>query len=591
MSSEKRKLIVRVAFSLLGFALLGIAFALAVKWRQSAFDESRVAITIDGPRQAMSNQSENYVLICENNNRATLENVEIFLDYGENFVPDPNSFFVKESDRKVKILIGKIKGRGKKEIAFSGKFYAPRKHMVYLNAVLRYHPLGTSAVFEKQGQVGVEIKSSPLTLNVSAPLDAANGNEVEYKVEYENPGEYIFDDLILEAQYPEGFSFSSAESYPDRGNNIWELGDLIAREKGEITIRGNLDGQRNEGKAIKIFLYSNKGGEKVFYGEEERFTKIIVSPLVILQKLNDDEKTNINQGQILNYSLIYRNEGEIGLRDVIITLKIKEPKGNVLDYSRLNPEDGAYDSSTQTIIWRASHIKNLSYLAPGASGEIRFSVPVKEKIDIADKDKKNFIVETIAEIDSPDVPLLLASNKIISSNKLTLKLNSKVILDVLGFYNDSNLKNQGPIPPQVGKETDYAIHWKITNVSNDLENTEVSAFLPPGVKWKGMVYPEKEEDKIEFNPRSNQIIWKIGKLNNGVGIIRPVREISFQVSVVPEEHQKGNPIKLLEKSILSAQDLFTGEKIYLEVKEKNSYLSEDSGLNAQNYNVVSMSEE
>ena len=73
-----------------------------------------------------------------------------------------------------------------------------------------------------------------------------------------------------------------------------------------------------------------------------------------------------------------------------------------------------------------------------------------------------------------------------------MKINSKVILEVEGYHKDKNITNSGPMPPVVGSETTIALHWLITNISNDISGVRVAAHLPTGVIWKDKIYPEGE---------------------------------------------------------------------------------------------------
>jgi len=90
-----------------------------------------------------------------------------------------------------------------------------------------------------------------------------------------------------------------------------------------------------------------------------------------------------------------------------------------------------------------------------------FSVPVKSTIPVESSQDKNFTVHLLRKIDSPDIPVPDGSDKIIGSNDLELKLASKVLFNVYGYYNDSKIKNSGPIPMQVGSPTTFTIHWSV----------------------------------------------------------------------------------------------------------------------------------
>jgi hypothetical protein len=163
-------------------------------------------------------------------------------------------------------------------------------------------------------------------------------------------------------------------------------------------------------------------------------------------------------------------------------------------------------------------------------------------------------------------------------------LASKVLFDTRGFYNDSKLKNAGPIPLQIGKETTFTLHWSITNVSNDLAGAKVIASLPTGVRWVGSVYPT--DASLAYNPRTNQLVWDAGNVDAGAGVLSPVKEVLFQVGVTPQVNQLGQSLVLLNKSIFSATDNFINKDITLSADQKDTQLLEDPAVGFNNGKVA-----
>jgi len=284
---------------------------------------------------------------------------------------------------------------------------------------------------------------------------------------------------------------------------------------------------------------------------------------------------------VLKYSITFQNTGSVGLRGSIITAEIKS---NVVDFSKLNVESGSYDSTKNIITWKASDVPALTNINPGAGGAVHFSIPVKTIIPIDNKLSKNFVVSSIAKIDSPDIPTPIDSNKIIGSNKLELRLASKVIFDTKGYYTDPVIKNSGPIPMVTGSETTFTMHWQIINVSNDITGASVVSSLPSGVRWVGNIFPTNE--KISYNQRTNQIVWNAGDVLAGSGVQGRPREIAFQIGVTPQANQIGNPVDLLNKSVFTATDDFVGLDITLSGDKKNTLLYEDPAVGFVNANVA-----
>lgn len=569
---------IKVSLVIIGVvAVSALVIWAVIKIKNSAFDESRVTLKIEGIEKVDSTRLMQYKIIYKNDNRTALKDAEIFLNYSENFQPEDNVNLKYINSNNSKIYLGEIESRSEKEVELKGKFYAPEGYVVHLKATLQYRPSNFNSIFETVGKKSINVRSAPILLEIDAPLEAADGNDIEYLIDYENISSRYFNNLRLEVKYPEGFDFSSANPEPSEGNNIWYFGNLNVGGKGQVKIKGSITGSENEAKVVKLKLGAlDDNNNFVTYSQREKLTRMIVSPLSISQTVNGLISLNVHTGDELKYKLIYRNNGEIGLRNVIITVEIES---TVLNLSKIR--GGSYNSSNSTITWKAVDIPQLANLQTGEGGSIDFSVPVLEKIPIESDRDKNFTIISVAKIDSPDITTSIGSNKIIGSNKLEIKLNSTVILDTEVRYSGGNIKNSGPIPPKVGEKTTYTINWSVTNVHNDISGIKVVSSLPTGIGFTGEISPDSEEERISFNDRTNQIIWDIGNLENGVGVISPKKEVSFQVSVTPQVSQVKKKLILLNSSAITAEDLFTSDTIKSEIKEKNNKIADD-----MNYKVI-----
>ena len=572
-----------------GAIALGVIFLIAsftvgyVKFKQSAFKESNVTIKIEGPSEVNGSENAKYKVTFKNDNRSDLSNAQILLNYPENFKPKENQDLKINDPANSKIIVGTIKGRAEKSFEITGDFFAAKDDVVYLNATLEYSPSDFSIKFQAKNQLGVKVGSSPLFLEIEAPLETVSGSKTDYVINYKNTSSEYFDGLRLKVEYPDGFSYISSDVSPSEGNNVWYLGSLGPNQDGKIVITGNIKGSGEEGKTIKAYLgYSGADGKFAVYNQKERITKIASSILSISQSLYNQTDLNIDPGEVLRYTIKFANNGDIAIKDAIIT---EEIDSRVLDFSKLylDKGKGSYDASKKTITWRAAELPKLASLAPGDEGEVSFSIPVLEIIPVENSNDNNFTVVSTARIDSPTIPSPIGSNKTIASNVMALKLNSKIILDEKGYYADSGIPNSGPLPPKVGQETSYTIHWKVINVSNDINDVKVVSSLPSGVKWTGKFLPISEA--INFNDRTNQIEWNAGNLKNGSGILDTPREVSFQISVTPQINQVGKEILLLSPLILTAKDMFTNIDAKVEVKEKDNKLIEDPSVDNK-YKVI-----
>jgi uncharacterized repeat protein (TIGR01451 family) len=580
LGQEERKA-VRIGVWAL-FSILGVIVVLlgAFLLKQALYSDTKISVAITGPKDARSGKLLTYEIAYSNDNWLDLKNASIRLTYPENFKPEETANLKSEGPTAGIIPLGNISSHGSGKVVLNGRMYSPKGALIYLKADLVYSPSSLSVQFVSKSQIGISVSSSPIAVEVIAPQNVSTGDEVNYLVTYKNEGNETFENLRIRAEYPEGFSFASSEPSPFEANNIWYVGSMAPGQSGKIVIAGKLEGNRDQTKKVGISAGIVENGNFVSMSDEEAVTRIVSSPLSISQTVNGLGNLNVNAGQNLAFTINYRNNGSTGLRDVIVTEKLDSP---ALDYTTLNKEGGSYDERNKIITWKASDYPQLKNLKPGDGGEIRFMIRVKDVIPVNGSNDKNFVVSSLAKIDSPDIPTPISMNKIVSGNRMDMKLNSKLVLDVKGYYTDPNIPNSGPIPPKIGQETTYTIHWIARNVSNDISGTRVEAFLPTSATATGKFFPG--DGKVVYNERSNSIVWDIGGMDAGTGILSSPKEVSFQVRITPSPEQFGQEIGLLNESTITAKDLFTGENLKSEVSRKTTNLPEDASLNFQ-FNAV-----
>ena len=552
-------------------------------WLKNAFHQDRVAVSFEGPSAVDSTQSVKYIIHYKNDNRVTLKNAEIQLDYAENFQPTDNLNLKYLSPTTSKIFVGDIKPQSEGTVELNGVFYAPKDFPAYIHATLNFTPSNGTGELSMDSQVGISITAAPVVLNISAPQQAVNGDNISYVVDYKNLDVRQMSGVQVRIDFPAGFTLSSAQPAASENNSYWYVGNLDPSQGGKITIQGQLKGAGGESKDLVASLGQvGSDGKFVVFSKQQLSTQMVSPVLSVQQGLEDKTDDIISAGEVLKYVIAYQNTGSVGLRDAIITANVAS---KLLDFSKLSiPEGGSFDGATNTITWKASDVPGLAVINPNSGGQVHFSVPVKDVIPIASALDKNFVVTSVASIDSPDIPTPIDSNKIIGSNQLELKLASKVLFNTSGYYTDSNLKNTGPIPLLTGQETTFAIHWSISNVSNDITGGKVISSLPSGVRWTGQIYPANEN--ITYNSRTNQVIWDTGTVSAGAGVINPARSIEFQVGVSPQINQIGQSVLLVNKSTFTASDTFVSRDISLDNPPKDTQLYEDPSVGAVNGKVV-----
>ncbi len=114
-----------------------------------------------------------------------------------------------------------------------------------------------------------------------------------------------------------------------------------------------------------------------------------------------------------------------------------------------------------------------------------------------------------------------------------------------------------------------------------MKNVKVKATLPKNVNLTGKIFPEEQADKITFDSQSREIVWNIGKLTTGEGVLTSAPNVSFQISFVPEESLRGQSPELISAPSITGQDGWTGEIIQAVSSLINTTLPDDSKVSKE----------
>ncbi len=567
-----------IAFAVGGIALVSL-IGLAFGYRSSLFKEENLIITFTGPTEIESNERATFIFEYSNDNWVDLQNAVIVFEYPETFQPDTlGDFVLSGKTHAEKSLVDGVPSRGQGKVMLSGKFFGSRGERVVVSGALRYSPGGLTSSFEKRVKNDVRIASSPLFFEIVAPDEIVSDQEVQYEIRYGNNGTTALSNLRVKLEYPEGFTFTDAEPQPSEENTVWALDTLVPRGEGKIIVRGRLHGERDQQKWLhgEIGVVQG-GGSFASYAEHEGKTRVVASPFSINQVANGGNLL-INPGEQITYTIEYRNDGNVGVRDAILTMEIDSPYVDFSTLSFSGNTKGAYIQSKKSIVWKASDLPALSRVEPGQGGKAGFSIRVYSDLRTRFPQARDLSVQSVAKIDSPDIPALNGLTKVVASSGLSMRVNTAVTTTIQAYYQDTVFPNTGPIPPVLGQETTYTVHFAVTNTFNDVENAKVNISLPTGIRYTGKRSPE--EEKMTFNNRTNELFWDLGTVGAG-----KVRELVFQIAVTPDPVSVGHEVTLLSSALFTGKDAYTGKDIRIEKEKKTNIIPEDPSVTE--YNVRS----
>ena len=541
---------------------------------------------INAPEKAVVGELIDYEIIYDNTSDLILNNVTVELVL-------PESFVLTESDHDLdsfkKWKIEKINPKEKSSLKLKGYLVSALDSANVINARFTYTPSNFSSEFKKEASANTVISGLGFLVNLDYINTALVEKNNELKINFSAFQGNNLQDIYLEITGSDNFQINKKiNNEINQGNDtgagdskvenkdiviekvgdfLWSISNL-PMEDGErlsVPLDFSFKEKKNEKEDIsfKLFQKGENNKELIFWEKTLSFD-LVNSDLNIELSLNNNKSDQaIDFGSELNYSLGYSNNGESVLYDVALMAVIK---GNFIDWSTLkDPLGGSVAGSA--IVWTKEDLPILSELAPGESGEIKFSVNLNN-FSLNNISTDNEIVSYAQyglngplENDSEDN----RSNTIHSKLNSDLSLSEKIV-----YFNDDNLPvGSGPLPPKVGERTSVRVMWTIKNNLHDLENAEAFMILPTGINWESDF--NTNVGRIFYDEDTRMVTWRLGYLP--LSVYRADAE--FSISLTPKESDRDKILILSPGSVVKATDIITKSEISRKIQAKTTKLEDD----------------
>lgn len=560
---KKQKLLSRLIGIIVFSAVVALGF-LGYIYFFRTFKASDVYVKIKGPETVESGENIQFFVSYQNSSKFDLNDAVLIFEWPKGAAPKDSGSL------KIEKRIGTITSGREMTISFEGQLFGAKNDKLPVNAVLKYVPKDQTKTYESKGTFEPIISKTPFSVIMNMPPRAVSGNEIDLTLEYQNLSDTEFSSMQLKMEYPEGFTFTSADPAPSSNNSVWDFKKIGGKEIGRIKIKGILNGRDNETKLFQSFIGKSENNQFTSYSTSQVSSVMSSTILFVYQTVNDSRELSASPESILTYKIKYRNTSDVAVPNVVVYAKLDS---KVVDYKSFDIKWGSFSGATNSIIWNASGVPQLALLGPGEEGEVSFTVRVNKTISVSGVNDKNFVISSVASISSDQVPDALRGIPIGNEDKVDVKLNTALSLATVGLYQNSPIDNTGPIPPKVGQKTTYNIIWQLTNTSNDIDNARIEASLPPSATWEGRISPSSAN--VAYERSTGKIIWNIGKIPAGTGFVMPALQLAFQVSVTPGFADIGKAIDLISETDFIGTDSFTTAVISKRSDKKDTYLLED----------------
>lgn len=562
------------------FFLVSVTALLYLWMGESNIISSRnIEMEIRGPVYAKGGEAIGFDVSVLNKNKSEIDMADIVLDFPEGAF-SPNGVEMKRKRYELgSIGIG---GSAKKTIEMA--LFGKQDEEKTVTATLEYRLAHSNAIFAKTVKYKIKISQPAIGVSLSVPKEINAGQATEVKIGIVSNSSTIARGLVLRLEYPSGFHFTGAVPEPSDMNNTWRIGDLASSQERKISVKGVVEGQDLEEKAFRATVgFENSEGDFLPYGASVA-SLIVKKPFVELDLFaNGKNLDNYSAlaGDSLRFEVVWKNNLAVPVRNVSIEMKIL---GSVLDERSISVSRGFYRTFDKTLVWNSSGMPSLATIEPGETGRARFSFSVLNPLPVKNLSDKNFVVELNGKIRGYAVMEGAEKKEIKNEISKEVKIGSHLQFANMAMHYSGPFKNTGPMPPKAGKETTYTIVWSLGNAVNDFSGVKIEAGLPSYVRWTGNI-SQKDAD-ISFDESSGKVVWNVGNIAAGTGIISPAKEISFQVALAPSVSQIGNSAVLLISPSIEERDNFIGE-IFKEQKDSlTTFLQNDPGFKTDEEKVV-----
>lgn len=519
--------------------LAGVSWFILTRPKPGIKEESNsVVLQIKGPEELASGNETEYKIVMRNGENADMVGVSLDLIYPSNFKFKSASVNPSSSTGQ-KFSLPKLNSGESSEISISAKLSGSPSEVKEIKARLHYKLSNFNSGFEQESSIKTMILAPNMTLDVVGPAETVAGQDTTFAFKIFNVSDHAFENVAVSAVFPPGFIFSSSNP-PATRPNLWVVGKLLTGSSAMVEVTGSFTGDVGSERIVKADLGIMVNNSLVPQITASGNFKLSKPPLSL--KVTAEPSSVVNLGETVSYELTYENQGTIGLTNMVVTVALIGP---AFDLTRLSVRDGIVVGNT--LSWKAATLSNLSLVSPNEKGDINFTVTLKNS-PVSNIKNQELKVTTLVTADQLPKP--------IRSADVSLKLASKLAISATGDY------ISGAVPMIVGKPTLFAVTLLLTNLSNDLTNTEVIASMPLAASsWKNVVIPDSEKSKVSFDTNSGKIRWKTGDLPAYTGKYSPAARVTIQIEVNPTEADRGRTMNLLSNIQASGHDGFINQDI------------------------------
>lgn len=581
LSSMRTKKRTRIRTLLLGGGILFFVVALVLASTYLFFGKNSISgnnITLEarGPFAVGGGEKFDFTISLTNQNVVSIDAATLLIEYpvGSQSATEAGKEVSRERKSIDRIGPGEVLN-----IPASAIVFGEENDEKEIRVTIEYRVQGSNATFYRDAPpLHFKISSSPVTMAVDAVKQITSGQEIDLAITLTSNSPTPLQGLLLKAEYPTGFSFTSSEPKTVSGEDSWLISELKPEGKKTIHIKGLMSGKNPEKKVFRFS--SGVAGEKDPYALTSIFTATTHEVGLEAAFVNLEMTVNGKGGDTVALApreaalveVTFRNTLADTIYDAVIEVELS---GNAIDKPTVGAGNGFYDSSKNIITWDSVASDGLKEIIPGGSNTVTFSftptIPTENSRTPQVVSKVNVKGRRVSENNVPQ--------GLTGTISRTVKVESQTALTSQVFYSTGPFENKGPLPPVAEEPTTYTVIMAFQNGSNELSNVVVEAVLPPYVTWKDNT--QTPQGTVTYNATTRMLTWKIGDVEAAKTI-----GAGYQVSILTSVSQVGTVPALVLEQRSRAQDRFTGTVLRATTPDLSTQLADEEDESKREGRVV-----
>ncbi len=551
--------------------VLGLS-SLYLMFGNTQISSKNISVNISGPLTIGGGEVMPIQIGVTNQNKVAIESVVVIVTYPagtKSTDPEPKDLFEE------RVTLNRINPGEAVNVPVRAVMFGEENQERQILARIEYRLTDSNGIFEKQADpLTFKINSSPLVIRVESLEKVSAGQDVEVKLTVQSNAPTPLKDILISANFPNNFDFTSASPDPSYRESAWLIKEILPGKSVTLVIKGSIVGQQSEEFQMQFSAGTPKQDNEFMIGSvlanataDFKIEQPFINVDIGVNNFTTDVVT-LKTGESTLVTISVQNTLTETLYDMALEVGVK---GNILVRESVVVQNGFYDSAKDVIRFEPSGDDALAEVNPGETKRFTFTLKPSDK-----KETPSFSLTANAY--ARRVQENRATEQLVGTAKTEVKFTSSVAVGRTVARNVPGFVDIGPVPPVADIETTYTVTLFASAGGNDVTGGTLVTSLPQYVNWKNV---SSGDGSLVFNPISKELTWTVGAITAGTK-----KAITFQVGLLPSQNQIGSTPAILGAQRFRATDRFTNEVIRAEGVPASSELGPESGLEEENGKVL-----